>query len=50
MQTIEIYDKETGEIVDTQEIDDIKDFLAYWYSQADTKEFGYRVKQDRPQP
>lgn len=38
---IEIYERATGKVVETQEAD-LKDFLAYWTSQCNKEEYGYR--------
>lgn len=40
---IEIYDRETKEVVETTECNNLEEFRTYWVSQCNTQEYGYRV-------
>jgi hypothetical protein len=40
---IEIYEKASGRVVETQETGDYAAFLFYWTRQCDTKTFGHRI-------
>ena len=39
---IEIYEKKTGRVVETQTITDLVAFRFYWRRQCDTKAYGWR--------
>lgn len=45
----EIYDRKTGEVVDTQESDALA-FVAYWSSQGNSKDYGYRMVTPKKKP
>jgi hypothetical protein len=40
---IEIYEKKTGHVEETKEVDNLKAFLTYWAMQCDSINFSYRV-------
>jgi hypothetical protein len=42
---IEIYDRKSGEVIETKSIDDLKSFLFYWSHQCNTKEYNWKEKQ-----
>lgn len=46
-RTIEIYERSTGEVVDTHRVEtdqEMRDFRTYFHLQCNVKEFGYRVQ------
>lgn len=44
MTTIEIYEKNTGRVVDTRDIKDLSAFRFYWERQCDTATYAWREK------
>jgi hypothetical protein len=43
MYTIEIYERKTGKVIDTQEIDSLASFGFYWSHQCDKKTYHWRI-------
>ena len=42
---IEVYDRATGEVVDSLDLDE-KTFLVWWTQNGNSRDYGYRVKED----
>lgn len=43
MTTIEIFERKTGTVLETKEIQNVKGFQAYWAMQCDNVKYGYRI-------